>query len=72
METWRPWLYPTPLCTTGRLEKRPVSGGVHTEREIEVRKMEGVEEANQRKEVVNESQKDEEEEERGEPKCERE
>lgn len=27
METQRPWLGPTPLCATGRPEKRPNSGG---------------------------------------------
>ena len=72
METWRSWPYPTPLCTTGRLEKRRIRGGAHREKEREkVRKIERVGEESQRKEVVNESQKDEEGEERGEPRRQR-
>lgn len=38
METWRPWSYPTPLCTTGRLEKKSPTG-VEKER-VKVRKIE--------------------------------
>lgn len=61
METWRPWPHPTPLCTTGRLEKRADSSG---ETVSEGKK-------SQRKEAMNESQRDEEGEERAEPKYQR-
>lgn len=47
METQRPWHYPTRLCTTGRLEKKSINEQAQCE------KVRG-------KEVVNESQKDEE------------
>ena len=59
---WKPGGSPTPLCTTGRLggkkENRP------EKKRVKVRQIE----KSQRKEVVNESQKDKEGEERGEPK----